>query len=84
MRNTHSHNDSFGNKDNHFNSEKNSENYLQKYRAQPRKLGFNAHRYEVEHDGFFDYDDGDSHPAQRREPAKTLMRVQLRRIQQLF
>lgn len=84
MRNTHIPNNSFGSKDNNFNNEINSENYLQKYRAQPRKSGLNSHRYTVEHDSFFEYDDGDTHPAQRREPAKNLMRVQLRRIQQLF
>lgn len=84
MRNTHNHNDSFGNNNNHFNGDKYSENYLQKTRAQPRKSGFNSHRYEMEHDSYFDYDDGDSHPVQRREPAKNVMRVQLRRIQQLF
>lgn len=82
MKKAHNKNEFLGRELGGFKGDGDGEKYLQKHRGQPRKTGFTSARYAVEHDDA--YDDGDTYPAHRREPAKNLMRVQLRRIQQLF
>lgn len=76
MRKTYSRNSLFG-------GDSNNEKFSHKHRAQPRKSEFRTRRQE-DYKHAFDYDDGESQGAHRREPAKNLVRVQLRRIQQMF
>lgn len=58
--------------------------FSRELRAQPRKSGIHRHKSASHHGSFADEDDGERHHAHRSEPAKNVMRVQLRRIQQLF
>lgn len=51
-------------------------------RAQPRKSNFQRHKAASARGHFSE--DGEHHHTHRNEPAKNAIRVQLRRIQQLF
>lgn len=52
-------------------------------RAQPRKTNSRQHK-KNSHEGSNDWNDGERFSGSRREPAKNSVRIQLRRIQQMF
>lgn len=62
----------------------NGDKFSQELRAQPRKSDVHRHKSASHHESFVDEDDGARHHAHRSEPAKNVIRVQLRRIQRLF
>lgn len=62
----------------------NGDKFSQELRAQPRKSDAHRQKSVPHHESFVDEDDGARHHAHRSEPAKNLIRVQLRRIQRLF
>lgn len=62
----------------------NGDNFAQEMRGQPRKSFFERQKNMMSHAHSFDNEDHARYHAQRSEPAKNAMRVQLRRIERLF
>lgn len=68
-----------GDKDSYFSGDKS----FHELGAQPRKSDFRAHKPVQDMENTFD-DDARSHHHQRDEPNKKMVRVQLRRIEQMY